>query len=200
LKSGLAGRSRQKGIGDPAGHAGPIGQVRPIGRATRKKITETTMLELLLAVASVLLGGIEAAFVPANDGGVDCLVRVEPDLVQSSSPPTLSSDVPADARDVRSVRIYVADAWPPGIERSVAAAARMPRPVAALPVAATLAGGGGAGASTGTAAGAERPWSWLVGALVALFLSLGANVYLTMLLGQMRSRFLESVDESLAAG
>jgi hypothetical protein len=153
------------------------------------------MLKLLFLVASVLAGGIEAAFVPATDGGVDCLVRVEPDLVQSSSPPALTSDVPADARDVRSVRIYVADAWPPAIERSVAAASRMPRPAAALPVAAAL---GTPGA--GTAAGTERPWSWLVGSLVALFLSLGANVYLTMLLGQMRSRFLDQVDESLAAG
>lgn len=153
------------------------------------------MLELLLLVASVLAGGIEAAFVPATDGGVDCLVRVEPDLVQSSSPPALTSDVPAGARDVRSVRIYVADAWPPAIERSVAAAAQMPRPAAALPVAAALGSPGG-----GTAPGTQRPWSWLVGALVALFLSLGANVYLTMLLGQMRSRFLDQVDESLAAG
>lgn len=156
------------------------------------------MIDLLLMVASILIGGIEAAFVPAADGGVDCLVRVEPDLVQSSSPPALTSDVPSDARDVRSVRIYVADAWPPAIERSVAAAAQTPRKSPGLAVAGNL-----ATAVPGTAGGqpgSEKPWSWLVGSLVALFLSLGANVYLTMLLGQMRSRFLEQVDETLAAG
>lgn len=176
-------------------------QEKPDGPVVGEIFTGCTMLDLLFLVASLLAGGIEAAFVPATDGGVDCLVRVEPDLVQSTSPPALTSDVPVDARDVRSVRIYVADAWPPAIERSVAAAARAPRPVTAMPVAAAL-GPPGATTAGGSpqAAAAERPWSWLVGSLVALFLSLGANVYLAMLLGQMRARFLDQVDESLAAG
>ena len=43
----------------------------------------------------------------------------------------------------------------------------------------------------------ERPWGWLIGSLVALFLSLGANVYLGMLLGQMRSRYVRELEEQI---
>jgi hypothetical protein len=44
-----------------------------------------------------------------------------------------------------------------------------------------------------TAAKVERPWPWLIGSLIALFLSLGANAYLGMLLGSMRQRYIEGV-------
>jgi len=43
----------------------------------------------------------------------------------------------------------------------------------------------------------ERPWSLLLGTLVALFLSLGGNAYLGLLLGGMRSRYLALVRERL---
>ena len=75
--------------------------------------------------------GIEAAFVPDVDGGGDYLVRVEPDLVRGGTPYTFTSDVPSDARNVRRVKIYVADAWPPAVERSVIEASRRPRTAAA---------------------------------------------------------------------
>ena len=71
------------------------------------------VVKMLLVVAGLLATGIETAYVPTDDGGGDYLVRVEPDLVRKTTPYTLTSDVPADARDVRRVRIYVADAWPP---------------------------------------------------------------------------------------
>jgi hypothetical protein len=44
---------------------------------------------------------------------------------------------------------------------------------------------------------AERPWGWLIGSLIALFLSLGANAYLGMLLGNMRQRYLRDVQQVL---
>ncbi len=151
------------------------------------------MLKLLFAAAGLLIGGIEAAFVPTDDGGIDYLVRVEPDLVRTQLPHALTSDVPADARDVRSVRIYVADAWPPSVERSVADAARRPRPqpvaVAAMARPTSI--------EPTTVVKEERPWGWLIGSLVALFLSLGANVYLGMLLGQMRSRYVRELEEQI---
>jgi hypothetical protein len=148
------------------------------------------ILDCVLLVAGLLVTGIEAAYVPSDDGGGDYLVRVEPDLVRNANPYQFTSDVPADARDVRRVKIYVADTWPPAVERSVIEAAKRPRrpaPVAAVaaPVVATQA--------TTHAAKVERPWSWLIGSLIALFLSLGANAYLGVLLASMRQRYLEGV-------
>ena len=87
------------------------------------------VVKCVLLLAGLLATGIEAAFVPSDDGGGEYLVRVEPDLVRgesaggSSSPYHFTSDVPEDARDVRRVRIYVADNWPPAVERSVIEAA-----------------------------------------------------------------------------
>ena len=75
------------------------------------------LVELVMSVAAVLAAGIEAAYVPVEEGGGDYLVRVEPDLVRGGNPHQFTSDVPADARDVRRVRIYVADTWPPAVER-----------------------------------------------------------------------------------
>ncbi|MFM7109132.1 MAG: hypothetical protein ACKOZU_11160 [Planctomycetaceae bacterium] len=141
----------------------------------------------VLLLAGLLATGIEAAYVPADDGGGDYLVRVEPELVRGGSPYQFTSDVPDDARDVRRVRIYVADAWPPAVERSVADAASRPR--RATPVAAKgRAGEAAAGATT-----SDKPWGLLMGSLVALFLSLGANAWLGMLLGGMRQRYVRDV-------
>jgi hypothetical protein len=157
------------------------------------------IVECLLSLAALLLTGIEAAYVPVDEGGGDYLVRVEPDLVQGGSPYHFTSDVPADSRDVRRVRIYVADAWPPAVERSVIEAAKRPRRMASVAVASArpaespLAAAGMA-ATTGNA---ERPWGWLIGSLIALFLSLGANAYLGMLLGSMRQRYLRDVQQVL---
>ncbi len=145
----------------------------------------------VLLLAALLATGIEAAFVPADDGGGDYLVRVEPDLVRGASPYQFTSDVPDDARDVRRVRIYVADSWPPAVERSVADAAKRPR--RAMPVAAK----GRLADVADTATAVQRPWGWLIGSLIALFLSLGANAYLGMLLGNMRQRYLRDVQQGL---
>lgn len=151
------------------------------------------IVECMLLIAGLLATGIEAAYVPQDDGGGEYLVRVEPDLVRNASPYQFTSDVPDDARDVRRVKIYVADNWPPAVERSVIEASKRPRRPA--PVMATS-------APTATlvdahpvtvAAKVERPWPWLIGSLIALFLSLGANAYLGMLLGSMRQRYIEGV-------
>ena len=157
------------------------------------------IVECLLSLAALLLTGIEAAYVPVDEGGGDYLVRVEPDLVQGGSPYHFTSYLPADSRYVRRVRIYVADAWPPAVERSVIEAAKRPRRMASVAVASArpaespLAAAGMA-ATTGNA---ERPWGWLIGSLIALFLSLGANAYLGMLLGSMRQRYLRDVQQVL---
>ena len=150
---------------------------------------------LVVVIVSGRMGpalGIEAAFVPAVDGGGDYLVRVEPDLVRSGTPYTFTSDVPADARDVRRVKIYVADNWPPAVERSVIEASRRPRaaPVAAaaMPRVADI---------ETSAAKSVRPWGLLTGSLIALFLSLGANAYLGMLLAQMRARYLRDIQSGV---
>jgi hypothetical protein len=152
------------------------------------------MVEFVVAVATLLATGIEAAYVPTDDGGGDYLVRVEPDLLKSSSPYQFSSDVPADSRDVRRVRIFVGDTWPPAVERAVIEASRKPR--RAAPVAVTSARLAET-ASVATGMPAERPWGWLVGSLIALFLSLGANGYLSMLLAQMRQRYLRDVQQGV---
>lgn len=153
------------------------------------------VVKCVLLLAGLLATGIEAAFVPSDDGGGEYLVRVEPDLVRgesaggSSSPYHFTSDVPEDARDVRRVRIYVADNWPPAVERSVIEAAKRPRRI--VPVAATSA----AAALETAGAKTDRPWGWLIGSLIALFLSLGANAYLGMLLGNMRQRYLRDIQQ-----
>lgn len=152
------------------------------------------MVEFVLAVATLLATGIEAAYVPADDGGGDYLVRVEPDLVKSSSPYQFTSDLPADARDVRRVRIFVGDAWPPAVERAVIEASRNPRKAA--PVAVTSARLADS-VSPGIATATEKPWGWLIGSLIALFCSLGANGYLSMLLAQMRQRYLRDVQQGI---
>jgi hypothetical protein len=150
------------------------------------------ILDCVLLVAGLLMTGIEAAYVPTDDGGGDYLVRAEPDLVRNANPYQFTSDVPADARDVRRVKIYVADNWPPAVERSVIEAAKRPRRPA--PVAAVAAVAAPVIEPHATAVPkVERPWPWLIGSLIALFLSLGANAYLGMLLGSMRQRYIEGV-------
>ncbi|MFN7813612.1 MAG: hypothetical protein ACK5SI_13230 [Planctomycetia bacterium] len=149
-------------------------------------------LDSLLLVAAFLLSGIEAAYVPSADGGGEYLVRVEPDLVRNASPYQFTSDVPADARDVRRVKIIVADSWPPPTDRLVREAATRPRervPVqpAGLTTMATVDGG----TKPATKPSALLPW--LLASLMALFLSLGANAYLGMLLGSMRQRYLDGI-------
>jgi hypothetical protein len=153
------------------------------------------ILECVMGLAALLAMGIEAAYVPDDDGGGDYLVRVEPDLVTGGSPSQFTSDVPADSRDVRRVRIYVADAWPPAVERSVIEAAKRPRRV--TPVAVASARPAEAALAAATVTEPERPWGWLIGSLIALFLSLGANAYLGMLLGAMRQRYLRDVQQVL---
>lgn len=151
-------------------------------------------LDSLLLMAAFLLSGIEAAYVPLppSEGGGEYLVRVEPDLVRGGSPYQFTSNVPDDARDVRRVKIYVADNWPPEADRAVRLAATRPRDrVSAQPAGLTNI----ATADTGTKPTA-KPSSllpWLLASLMALFLSLGANAYLGMLLGSMRQRYLDGI-------
>ena len=101
--------------------------------------------------------------------------------------------MPADARDVRRVRIFVGDAWPPAVERAVLEASRKPR--RAAPVAVTSARLPDATAPAGISA--ERPWGWLIGSLIALFMSLGAHGYLSMLLAQRRQRYLRDIQQGV---
>ncbi|MBU6308495.1 MAG: hypothetical protein KJS77_01980 [Planctomycetes bacterium] len=152
------------------------------------------MLDFVLAMAALLMTGIEAAYVPTDEGGGDYLVRVEPDLVKSASSYQFTSDVPADARDVRRVRIFVGDTWPPAVERAVLEASRKPRRAAPVAVTSARLADTHAG-SAGVVA--ERPWGWLIGSLIALFMSLGANAYLSMLLAQMRQRYLRDIQQGV---
>ncbi|NBW96713.1 MAG: hypothetical protein EBR28_08270 [Planctomycetia bacterium] len=148
------------------------------------------LIKMMFILAAVLATGIETAYVPTEEGGGEYLVRVEPDLVRNANPYTLTSDVPADSRNVRRVKVYVADAWPSAVERSIAEAAKRPRaaPVAALAPSSTRL----ADAEVKTV-GAEKPWGWLIASLIALFLSLGLNVFLGMLLAQMRQRYVRDL-------
>ena len=156
------------------------------------------LLDIVCVVAAFLATGIEAAYVPNDDGGGEYLVRVEPDLLGRGVDPDgrprppyhFTSDVPADARDVRRVRIYVGDNWPPAVEQAVVDAASRPRkPVTVASTSGQLAD------IAGTPAAGSRPWGWLIGSLIALFLSLGANAYLGMLLQTMRQRYLRDIQE-----
>ena len=88
------------------------------------------------------------------------------------------------------MKIYVADAWPPAVQRAVLDAASKPRIVPAA-ASAPLA------AVAPVAVPADRPWPLLIGSLVALFLSLGANGYLGMLLANMRARYLRDVQATV---
>jgi len=154
------------------------------------------MLDFVVALAAMLTMGIEAAYVPSDEGGGEYLVRVEPDLVKTATPYQFTSDVPVDARDVRRVRIIVGDAWPPAVERAVLEASRKPRRAAFVDLTSPrLPAGDRALAAAGVAA--ERPWGWLIGSLIALFLSLGANGYLSMLLAQMRQRYLRDIQQGV---
>ena len=148
-------------------------------------------IELLTLAAAMLATGIETAFVPSDDGGGEYLVRVEPDLVSSRSPYTFTSDIPVDERDVRRGCIYVADRWPAAVERTVIEAAARPKVIPAGP--AKVEGE----EMTMTTDQGKKPWSLLVGSLIALFLSLGGNAYLGILLGGMRARYLSLVRERI---
>ena len=44
------------------------------------------VLELLIMAAGLFVMGIEAVYVPTDDGGGDYLVRVEPELVRNPTP------------------------------------------------------------------------------------------------------------------
>ena len=155
------------------------------------------MLDVVLALAALLATGIEAAYVPTDDGGGDYLVRVEPDLVKSSNSYQFTSDVPADARDVRRVRIFVGDAWPPAVERAVLEASRKPRRATPADLTSSRIADIERTPAAAAAPHGERPWGWLIGSLIALFLSLGANGYLSMLLAQMRQRYLRDIQQGV---
>jgi len=159
-----------------------------------KFIAMVLSLLALLMVGPPSALGIETAFVPAVDGGGDYLVRVEPDLVRNGAPYTFTSDVPADSRDVRRVKIYVADSWPPAVERSVIEASRRPRAAPVVASSVSRIADVDPSAATATAA---KPWGLLTGSLIALFLSLGANAYLGMLLAAMRARYLRDIQSGI---
>ena len=152
------------------------------------------LFDLVVMMAGVLAMGIEAAYVPAEEGGGEYLVRVEPDLVRGANPYQFTSDVPADARDVRRVKIYVADVWPPAVERSVVEASRRPR---VAPVA--VAAGTGLPAVDPVAVKDARSWGWLPASLVGLFTSLGLNAYLGILLESMRRRYRDDIEAAREA-
>lgn len=154
------------------------------------------MIDFVVALAAMLTMGIEAAYVPSDEGGGEYLVRVEPDLVKTATPYQFTSDVPADARDVRRVRIIVGETWPPAVERAVLEASRKPRRAAPVDLTSARLTGGDRSLSA-AALNAERPWGWLIGSLIALFLSLGANGYLSMLLAQMRQRYLRDIQQGV---
>ena len=84
--------------------------------------------------------------------------------------------------DVRRVCIYVADKWPAAVERTVIEAAKQPR--VGLDELNLLWTNDRADTIDDQE---EKPWSLLVGSLIALFLSLGGNAYLGILLGGMRA-------------
>lgn len=154
------------------------------------------MIDFVVALAAMLTMGIEAAYVPSDEGGGEYLVRVEPDLVKTATPYQFTSDVPADARDVRRVRIIVGETWPPAVERAVLEASRKPRRAAPVDLTSARLTGGDRSLSA-AALTTERPWGWLIGSLIALFLSLGANGYLSMLLAQMRQRYLRDIQQGV---
>lgn len=160
---------------------------------------------LLIAAVTTIQGAalprqalaIEAAFLPADGGGGEYVMRVEPDLVRNGLPHPLTSDLPADARDVRRVRIYVADAWPPTVERAVSEAARRPRPAATLAAATLPAVDPPAIESATNKPAVAQSWPLLIGSMLALFMSLGANAYLGLLLAGMRQRYQRDLREGL---
>ena len=155
------------------------------------------LLETLVLLAGLLAMGIEAAYVPTEGGGGDYLVRVEPDLIRNG--PTdnpLTSDLPEDARDVRRVKIFVSDTWPSSVERLLNDVAKRPR----IEKTSAPSGRSGVIATAGgaTTATSDRPWPLLIGSLLTLFLSLGANAYLGLLLASMRQRYLRDVQQGVA--
>jgi len=151
------------------------------------------LLETLILLSGLLAMGIEAAFVPTDGGGGDYLVRVEPDLIRNGPTDSpLTSDLPEDARDVRRVKIFVSDTWPTSVERLLNDAAKRPRVEKTSARTGGIASGGAASAST-----ADRPWPLLIGSLLTLFLSLGANAYLGLLLASMRQRYLRDVQQGV---
>ena len=150
-------------------------------------------IKMAFLLAGLLATGIETAYVPTEEGSGEYLVRVEPDLVRNANPYTLTSDVPPDSRNVRRVKIYVADSWPAAVERSIVEAAKRPR---AAPVAAVAPSSARLVEAEPKTLVTEKPWGWLIGSLIALFLSLGLNVFLGMLLAQMRQRYIRDLGES----
>lgn len=150
-------------------------------------------IKTALLLSALLATGIETAYVPTEEGSGEYLMRVEPDLLRNANPYTFTSDVPADARNVRRVKIYVADAWPSAVERSIVEAGKRPR---AAPVAALAPSSARLSEPDTRSLIAEKPWGWLIGSLIALFLSIGLNLFLGMLLAQMRQRSIRDLGEA----
>jgi len=148
-------------------------------------------IKMAFLLAGLLATGIETAYVPTEEGSGEYLVRVEPDLVRNASPYTFTSDVPPESRNVRRVKIYVADSWPAAVERSIVEAEKRPRaaPVAAVAPTRLV-------DTEPKSSMADKPWGWLIASLIALFLSLGLNVFLGMLLAQMRQRYVRDLGEA----
>ena len=151
------------------------------------------IIKMAFLLAGLLATGIETAYVPTEEGSGEYLMRVEPDLVRKANPYTFTSDVPADARNVRRVKVYVADSWPPAVERSIVEAQKRPR---AAPVAAVAPSSARLLEPETKAIVTDKPWGWLIGSLIALFLSLGLNVFLGMLLAQMRQRYIRDLGDA----
>jgi len=151
------------------------------------------IIKMAFLLAGLLATGIETAYVPTEEGSGEYLLRVEPDLVRNANPYTFTSDVPADARNVRRIKVYVAESWPPAVERSIVEAQKRPR---AAPVAAVAPSSARLVAAEPASVVTEKPWGWLIGSLIALFLSLGLNVFLGMLLAQMRQRYIRDLGDA----
>jgi hypothetical protein len=167
---------------------------------------------LLFSLAAT---GIDAGWQPLESGGMEYIVQVEPELIETFEKSGYESELPPEVRDLRRIRISVGSeelpregfkaVQPPKepvsenktdgdtarpelgpllpdprakrLEQTVSynehEAHRPPDPVAA---------------ETNAEKSADRPWLPLIATLVALFTSLGGNVYLGWLLGESRSR------------
>ena len=112
----------------------------------------------------------------------------------TAAAPTNGISAPKKVSNVRRVCIYVANKWPASVERTVIEAAGRAKTPVSKPE--EVAKEGGEIISDEE----QRPWSLLVGSLIALFLSLGGNAYLGLLLGGMRARYLSLVRERIPQG
>ena len=162
------------------------------------------MLHLAAVVAASILG-IDVGWQPLPEGGVEYIIQIPPQTFEVLKPGDLvQSRVPAEVKDIRQCRVVIGrSALPRLLPRQSSSQSPLTSysdSTSKQPLEHTAAAGGMVGQTDGSQTDSSEPvqqsdgdqhaasWWPTVVTLVALFASLGANVYLGWLTWELHRR------------